>query len=101
MKCTPDGGGWGNGDGHANYTVYFHAEFSKPLKDYGVWKANIPAGASRKREAIESAANDAIVAKAAILKSPREVEGDHLGFFIEFPSLRIKSRSALISVAIG
>jgi hypothetical protein len=23
MKCTPDGGGWGNGDGHADYTVYF------------------------------------------------------------------------------
>ena len=23
MKCTPDGGGWGNGDGKPNYTVYF------------------------------------------------------------------------------
>ena len=34
MKCTPDGGGWGDGDGHADYTVYFYAEFSKPLKNY-------------------------------------------------------------------
>ena len=23
MKCTPEGGGWGNGDGKADYTVYF------------------------------------------------------------------------------
>jgi putative alpha-1,2-mannosidase len=22
-KCTPEGGGWGNGDGKANYTIYF------------------------------------------------------------------------------
>ena len=34
MKCTPDGGGWGNGDGNPNYTVFFYAQFSKPLKNY-------------------------------------------------------------------
>jgi len=84
MKCTPDGGGWGNGDGHPNYTVYFHAEFSQPLKHYGVWKAEIPPGQSRKREAIESSAYDALITKAQILKQPLEVEGDHLGFFSEF-----------------
>lgn len=32
MKCTPEGGGWGNGDGKADYTVYFCAEFSHPLR---------------------------------------------------------------------
>lgn len=39
MECTPEGGGWGNGDGHAQYTVYFYAQFSKPLKDLvsGMW----------------------------------------------------------------
>ena len=31
MKCTPDGGGWGNGEGKADYTVYYYAQFSKPL----------------------------------------------------------------------
>jgi hypothetical protein len=31
MKCPPAGGGWGNGDGKANYTVYFYAQFSKPI----------------------------------------------------------------------
>jgi len=86
MECTPDGGGWGNGDGNARYTVYFHAEFSKPLKGYGVWKADIPAGQSRKREAIESAGYDKLVAKAQILAKPVDVEGDHLGFFSEFPT---------------
>ena len=54
MKCTPDGGGWGNGDGKPNYTVYFYAEFSKPLVKYGVWSANIPDDWKRKRENIES-----------------------------------------------
>ena len=46
MKCTPDGGGWGDGDGHADYTVYFYAAFSKPLKNVGVWSATIPDTAS-------------------------------------------------------
>ena len=36
MECTPEGGGWGNGEGSSRYTVYFYAQFSKPLKDYGV-----------------------------------------------------------------
>ena len=48
MKCPPEGGGWGDGAGHANYTVYFSAQFSKPLKKVGVWSAEIPAGWKRK-----------------------------------------------------
>ena len=36
MKCTPEGGGWGNGWGQANYTVYFYVVFSKPLRGYGL-----------------------------------------------------------------
>lgn len=87
MKCTPDGGGWGNGDGKANYTVYFYAQFSKPLKDYGVWNAHIPDTASRKREAIESDYYQQWIANAAV--SPlslgkAEAEGKHLGFYTEF-----------------
>ena len=44
MKCPPAGGGWGDGAGHADYTVYFYAQFSKPLKQFGVWSADIPSG---------------------------------------------------------
>lgn len=84
MKCTPDGGGWGNGDGHAEYTVYFHAEFSKPLKNYGVWSADIPNDWKRKREDVESAKYQAQIANAEIFKQVKEKEGKHLGFYTEF-----------------
>lgn len=84
MRCTPEGGGWGNGDGHASYTVYFHAEFSKPLKDFGVWSADIPDGWSRKREDVQSNRYQQRVAAAAILKGVHEQQGRHLGFFTEF-----------------
>jgi predicted alpha-1,2-mannosidase len=87
MKCTPDGGGWGNGEGHADYTVYFYAQFSKPLKQYGVWSAAIPDDWSRKREDIESGRYQQLVAAAAttgVTKQPHEQQGKHLGFFTEF-----------------
>jgi predicted alpha-1,2-mannosidase len=84
MKCTPDGGGWGNGDGHAEYTVYFHAEFSKPLKNYGVWSTEIPNDWKRKREDVESAKYQTQIANAEILKQVKEKEGKHLGFYTEF-----------------
>lgn len=48
MKCPPEGGGCGNGEGKANYTVYFYSQFSKPLKDFGIWSAEIPDGQVRK-----------------------------------------------------
>jgi len=60
MKCTPEGGGWGHGDGHANYTVYFYAQFNKPLKKYGVWS------------------------KEDVLPMVRKKEGSHLGFYTEW-----------------
>ena len=84
MKCTPEGGGWGNGDGKANYTVYFYAQFSKPLKNYGIWSANIPDGAVRKREEVLSEAYQALVAKAEVSRGQKEKQGKHLGFFTEF-----------------
>lgn len=84
MKCTPDGGGWGNGEGHADYTVFFHAEFSKPLKQYGVWSVDIPDGWTRKREDIESLRYQEKVAAASVTRQVREREGKHLGFFTEF-----------------
>ncbi|MGF6928346.1 putative alpha-1,2-mannosidase [Chitinophaga sp. W2I13] len=64
MQCTPEGGGWGNGDGKGNYTVYFYAQFSKPLSKCGVWSADIPDGWSRKREDIESARYQQQIAKS-------------------------------------
>ena len=84
MRCTPDGGGWGNGDGKANYTVYFYAQFSKPLAKYGVWSADIPDDWSRKREDIESERYQQQIAKSTILPGVKEKAGKHLGFYTEF-----------------
>ncbi|TKK67946.1 glycoside hydrolase family 92 protein [Ilyomonas limi] len=84
MRCTPDGGGWGNGDGHADYTVYFYVQFSKPFVNTGVWSADIPATASRKLEAVESAYYQQWTANAQVLKNVKEKEGKHLGFYTEF-----------------
>lgn len=84
MECTPDGGGWGNGEGNADYTVYFYAQFSKPLKAYGIWSAKIPEGQSRKLEFIDSPEFQRITADASILYNVDEYEGEHLGFFTEF-----------------
>lgn len=86
MRCTPDGGGWGNGDGKADYTVYFYARFDKALKDYGVWKAEIPAGAPRRLWDVVSPEYAEYVRKAKVIDCPTEVEGEHLGFYTEFPT---------------
>ncbi len=84
MKCTPDGGGWGDGEGNADYTVYFYARFSKPLDDYGFWRADIPDGWSRKRDDVVSERYLRRVEEAAIIKGQTELEGKHLGFFTDF-----------------
>ncbi len=84
MKCTPDGGGWGDGEGNADYTVYFHARFSKPLNDYGFWSADIPDGWKRKREDVVSIPYLKRVSEAPVIRGQKELEGKHLGFFTEF-----------------
>ncbi|RCH55788.1 glycoside hydrolase family 92 protein [Mucilaginibacter hurinus] len=84
MKCTPQGGGFGNGEANNPYTVYFYAKFSKPLKDFGVWSADIPDGWVRKRDEVVSDKYVQQVAKAAVLKGVTEKEGKHLGFYTEF-----------------
>ncbi|MGV8095847.1 MAG: GH92 family glycosyl hydrolase [Mangrovibacterium sp.] len=84
MKCTPEGGGWGNGDGKADYTVYFYARFSKPFVNTGVWSTEIPDSCARKREDVTSPAYQAFVAQAPVYRNVQEMEGKHRGFFTEF-----------------
>jgi predicted alpha-1,2-mannosidase len=88
MECTPTGGGWGNGDGKALYTVHFYAQFSKPLKNYAVWSADIPEGQRRKREDIESKAYQQLIAEAEIIRDVDEFEGKHIGFLTEFETTK-------------
>lgn len=84
MLCTPDGGGWGNGEGNADYTVYFYARFSKPLENHGFWSADIPDSWTRKRDEVVSIPYLQQVKKARIVKGKHELEGKHLGFFSDF-----------------
>lgn len=86
MKCTPEGGGWGNGDGNARYTVYYYAQFSKPLTDYGFWSADIPDSWVRKRDEVVSIPYLKRVSEAPVIKGVKELEGKHLGFYTEFPT---------------
>ena len=86
MRCTPDGGGWGNGEGNADYTVYFYARFSKPLDDFGCWSADIPDSWSRKRDDVTSVPYLQHVAQAPVQKGKTEMQVKHLGFYAEFPT---------------
>ena len=84
MKCTPNGGGWGNGDGKADYTVYFFAKFDKPLKNYAFWSAEIPDSWVRKLEEVVTVPYLTQVSKAKIIKGQKALQGKHIGFFTEF-----------------
>lgn len=87
MRCTSKDGGWGNGDGHVNYTVYFWCQVSKPFNKYGVWSANMSQHFSqRNRNAIETDEFQEVASKADVLYGCREKQGEHLGFFTEFPT---------------
>ncbi len=88
MRCTPDGGGWGDGDGQALYTVYFHATFSKSFTHCGYWTADISATQPRHRNDVMSEAYRTIVAQSKLVSADtlKQLQGTHIGFFSEFPT---------------
>lgn len=84
MRCTPDGGGWGDGQGKGLYTIYFHAEVSRPMKDYGFWSAAITDDMSRHNDDVVSNKYLDIVEKAEIIRGRQSLQGRHIGFFTQF-----------------
>lgn len=84
MECPPEGGGWGNGRGKADYTVYFYAEFSRPFRSHGVWSAEIPDGWKRKREDVESVRYREVVKGSRVIPDVESFAGKHLGFYADF-----------------
>lgn len=86
MKCPPEGGGWGNSLGKADYIVYFYAQFNKPLTDFGVWSAEIPEDWPRLLENVTSPEYQEVISHAMIKRGIVKEEGKHLGFFTEFPT---------------
>ena len=102
IECTPEGGGWGHGKGKANYTFYYHAEFSQPFVKTGVWSAQLPAG--KYNEGIRSPEAIQACQTAEVLPDCREMEGQHLGFYSEFPStagqvVQMKVGISFVSIA--
>ena len=103
MKCPPEGGGWGNGGGKADYMVYFYCQFSKPLADYGMWSVDIPDDWVRKREEVCSAPYQELVSNAKLYSGLKELQGEHLGFFTNFKTQKdeqvlVKSGISFVSV---
>lgn len=84
IDCTPEGGGWGHGYGRVHYTLFYHAEFSEPLKKVGVWSATLPAGPYR--EILDKPDFIAACRNAEQIPNCTEKEGQHLGFYAEFPT---------------
>ncbi len=88
MKYAPQGGGWGNGKTNmVFYTVYFHAEFSEPFKESGIWSAEIPDDQQRKAQFIIEENYQEYIQNSSISKNTTEMTGKHLGFYAEFPDL--------------
>ncbi|MGD9558733.1 MAG: GH92 family glycosyl hydrolase [Mangrovibacterium sp.] len=103
MQCPPEGGGWGNGLGKADYTVYFYAQFSKPFKDFGIWSAPIPGDWTRKLEDVTSERYQNVVARSDVYLQLREKKDKHLGFFANFQTkekeqVMIKTGISYVSV---
>ena len=100
MDCTREGGGWMHGK--VAYTVYYHAEFSRPLKNVGVWSATLPPGPYN---GIIAKPEFAAACRAAkVLPGCREQEGQHLGFYAEFSTgdqdaILLKTGISFVSLA--
>jgi predicted alpha-1,2-mannosidase len=89
IQCPEQGGGWGNGAGHVNYTLYFRTEFSKPLTRFGTWSIDIPEDFLDPAKGLiaDQFHTDAYyekVKQAKVFEGSREKEGAHIGFFALF-----------------
>lgn len=87
IRCSSTDGGWGNGDGNVNYTVYFHCLLNKPIREWGIWEAEFPEDLGRRNlQALENPVYRDAVANAVVHRNCKEKQGAHLGFFSEFPT---------------
>lgn len=109
MRCPSTGGGWGNGDGKVSYTVFFRMEFSKPFERFGAWKIDVPDDAFPVKQGLttsyfQTEQYQQLVRQGTVLDGCKELEGNHIGFFAEFPSLTageklvVKSGISFVSI---
>ena len=99
LHCTPDGGGWGDGLGHADYKLFFHATLSKPMKDWAIWSADIPERQSRHLDDVISNEYQQRIADAKVERNARHALGKHIGFFTEFDA--VEGEQVVLKVGIS
>jgi predicted alpha-1,2-mannosidase len=102
MHCPAAGGGWGNGEGKVEFTVFFYMECSIPFERFGVWKIEVPDGTFPVKHGLATSyfqtdEYQELVRRGEVLNGCREQEGNHIGFFAEFPSLAIGGNVTLKS----
>ena len=102
IRCPASGGGWGNGEGKVNYTVYFRMEFSNPLEQFGIWQIDVPDDAfpvsnGLATSYLQTEQYQEFVRRGQVLEHCPEREGNHIGFFAEFPSLASSGKLAIKS----
>ena len=91
VHCTPRDGGWGNGDGQVEYTLYFRTEFSTPLEEFGVASIDLPDSRLQGPSGLVGdyfSTDDYYdrVKNGRVRRNFTEQEGRHLVFFTQFPT---------------
>ena len=104
MRCTEQGGGWGNGAGHVNYTVFFRMEFSKPFGRHGVWSVDVPATELKAVpdllvDYFQTDAYYGHVHDVKVMEGVDTQEGEHIGLYAEFPA--IKNQTILLKAGLS
>jgi predicted alpha-1,2-mannosidase len=96
IDCTPQGGGWGHG-ANIPYTIYYHAEFSQPFQNFGVWSATLPPG--NDKDILAQPEFIAACQNAQVLPACKEKDGQHLGFYGEFSTKADESLSLKVGIS--
>ena len=82
IECDGKGGGFMHGK--VSYNLYYHAEFSRPLTNVGVWSATLPSTPYNRNKPSPEFASACQAAQ--VIPGCGQKEGDHLGFYAEFPT---------------
>ncbi len=102
-------GGWTFGGG-CHYNVFYHMEFSKPFIKSGVWSATLPpewqapSFKMGKTVGINTPSFAEACKNAQVTPDCKEMEGQHIGFYSEFPtkagdSVEVKAGISFVSLA--
>lgn len=86
MYCCPEGGGWGDGEGNVEYTLYFYGTISRPMEKHAFWNASIPDSQSRHKDDVVTQKYQKYIADSEIINDIDSLTGKHIGFFTEFPT---------------